>query len=81
VVARLVRSNFCQLRDTMIEAGYFTAEDLEGDLRRLDDPHSLVLTDTLGRVGLPPRRSREQQWTRSGLYTGGHIRLVTWRKS
>src|SRR5215469_9596755 len=47
VVAKLVRSNFCQLRDVMIEAGYLTAEELEDDLRNLDDPDSLVLTPVM----------------------------------
>jgi len=40
----------------MIEAGYITAEDLERDLRRLDDRDSLVLTPTLWAAwGCPPR--------------------------
>ena len=47
VVAKLVRSNFCQLRELMIERGYLTAEELEDDLRNLDDPDSLVLTPVM----------------------------------
>jgi SAM-dependent methyltransferase len=50
VVAKLVRSNFCQLRDAMIERGYLTAEELEDDLRNLDDPDSLVLTPVMWSV-------------------------------
>jgi SAM-dependent methyltransferase len=50
VVAKLVRSNFCQLRDAMIERGYLTTEELEDDLRNLDDPDSLVLTPVMWSV-------------------------------
>jgi SAM-dependent methyltransferase len=47
VVAKLVRSNYCQLRDVMIERGYITAEELEYDLTNLDDPDSVVLTPVM----------------------------------
>jgi ubiquinone/menaquinone biosynthesis C-methylase UbiE len=47
VVANLVRSNFCQLRDAMIQGGHITAEEIEDDLKRLDHPDSLILTPTM----------------------------------
>jgi SAM-dependent methyltransferase len=47
IEARLLRSNYCQLREAMIECGYITAKDLEHDLKRLDDPDFLILTPTL----------------------------------
>lgn len=40
--AWLVRANYEQLRETMIGAGYITAQEFEEDLARLDDPDFLM---------------------------------------
>jgi SAM-dependent methyltransferase len=47
VEASLIRSNFEQLRNEMIATGHVTAQDVEDDLKRLDDPDPLLLTPTL----------------------------------
>lgn len=36
--ASLVRANWEQLRDAMVDAGYVTSDDVDRDLARLDDP-------------------------------------------
>jgi SAM-dependent methyltransferase len=50
VVASLLRSTCCQLRDDMIAGGRITAEQIERDLERIDDSGSLMLTPTLWSV-------------------------------
>ena len=72
VVARLVRSNFCQLGDVMVGLGYVTAEELEDDLRNLDDPDSLVLTPVMWsawgrRLGADDRIADAAHFIRSGI--------------
>jgi SAM-dependent methyltransferase len=47
VIAMLVRSNYCQLRDAMIEGDHISVQEFEDDLKRLDDPDLLILTPTL----------------------------------
>jgi len=47
VVATLLRSRCCQLRDEMIERGYISVKEFEDDLKRLDDPDLLLFTPTL----------------------------------
>jgi SAM-dependent methyltransferase len=47
VIATLLRSRCCQLRNEMIEGGYISVKEFENDLKRLDDPDVLVLTPTL----------------------------------
>lgn len=47
VEASLLRSNYDQLRDVMIEGGHITTEELEEDLTHLDDPACLSLTQLL----------------------------------
>ena len=47
VVADLIRSTICQLRDGMIASGRITAEEIEHDLERLGDADSLMLTPTM----------------------------------
>jgi SAM-dependent methyltransferase len=47
VVAMLLRSNYCQLRDAMIEGDHISVKEFEDDLKRLDDPNLLILTPTL----------------------------------
>jgi SAM-dependent methyltransferase len=49
-VGRLVRSTYDQLRDAMIEGGHVSPDELAQDLRRLEDPDSLILTPTLWSV-------------------------------
>jgi len=49
-VGRLVRSNYDQLRDAMIEGGHVTPDEIAQDLRRFEDPDSLILTPTLWAV-------------------------------
>ena len=41
-VGRLVRSNYDQLRDAMIEGGHATPDEIAQDLRRFEDPDSLA---------------------------------------
>jgi len=50
VIADLARSNYQQLRDHMIAGSRVTAEEIEHDLQRLDDPESLILTPTMWSV-------------------------------
>jgi SAM-dependent methyltransferase len=45
--ASLVRTNFDQLREAMIESGHITAEEFERDNRRLDDPEFLTPLPTM----------------------------------
>lgn len=47
VIASLIRSTYCQLRDGMIAGGRITAEEIDRDLERIDDPGSLMLTPTM----------------------------------
>jgi SAM-dependent methyltransferase len=49
-VARLVRSTYDQLRDTLVEGGHITRDEINEDLRRLEDPNSVILTPTLWAV-------------------------------
>jgi SAM-dependent methyltransferase len=72
VVAKLVRSNLCQLREVMIERGYTTAEELEDDLRNLDHPDSLGLTPVMWsawgrRPGAADRIADATHFIRSGI--------------
>jgi len=46
-VAVLVRTAYEQLREPMIEGGYISADELEHDIRRLDDPDLEIGTPTL----------------------------------
>ena len=49
-VARLIRSNYDQLRDAMIEGGHIAPHRLDQELRWLDDPDCVMLTPTLWSV-------------------------------
>lgn len=58
-LARLIRSTVDQLRDAMNEGGHITPDELDQDLRRLEDPDSLILTPTLWSVwGRRPQSNR-----------------------
>jgi len=46
-VAMLIRSNYLQLRDAMLEGDHISAKEFEDDLKRLDDPGLLMWTPTL----------------------------------
>jgi SAM-dependent methyltransferase len=48
--AALLRSNFEQLREAMIQTGYITAEQLARDMARLDDPNFVTPSPTLWAV-------------------------------
>jgi SAM-dependent methyltransferase len=50
LVARLVRTNYEQLRDDMIEGGHITPDELDQVLQALDDADSLIVTPTLWSV-------------------------------
>jgi ubiquinone/menaquinone biosynthesis C-methylase UbiE len=47
IEASLIRSNFEQLREELIAAGSVSAQEFEHDLKRLNDPDSLLLTPTM----------------------------------
>lgn len=48
--AALLRSNFEQLREAMIQSGYITARDHARDMARLDDPNFVTPSPTLWAV-------------------------------
>jgi SAM-dependent methyltransferase len=45
--AMLVRANYEQLREAMIDAGYVTAQEFDEDLERLDDPDFMMPSSIL----------------------------------
>jgi SAM-dependent methyltransferase len=47
VIASLLRSTICQLRDDMIAGGRIAAEEVDRDLERVNNPGSLILTPTM----------------------------------
>lgn len=66
--AALLRSNFEQLREAMIQSGYITAQELAADIARLDNPSFLTLSPTLWAVqGRRPESAHApNQWTVNG---------------
>jgi SAM-dependent methyltransferase len=62
VETKLLRSNYHQLRNALIEGGHIGAEDLDYDLKRLKDPEVQVLTPTLWSVwGRRPQHTLNSQ--------------------
>ena len=59
VGASLIRSNFDQLRATMIGGGPITAREFEHDIKRLDDPYlQTPLPPLWARLGTPAVKAR-----------------------
>jgi SAM-dependent methyltransferase len=48
--SRLMRANYLGLRDAMIATGTVTADDIDADLLRLDDPQFVTLSPTMWSV-------------------------------
>ena len=46
----MMRANFEQLRETMIERNYITRQEFDGDLAQLDDPDLLMPSSILWSV-------------------------------
>jgi SAM-dependent methyltransferase len=69
--ANLLRSNFEQLREAMIQGGYITAQDLARDMARLDDPNFLTPSPTLWAI--QGRRPQSVQTTNQGPISNGVV--------
>jgi SAM-dependent methyltransferase len=67
--AALLRSNFEQLREGMIQGGYITPQDLARDMARLDDPNFLTPSPTLWAV--QGRRPQSPQTTNQRPISNG----------
>ena len=63
--AALLRSNFEQLREAMIQSGYITSRELAHDIARLDDPNFVTPSPTLWAVQgrRPHSRTATQSFT------------------
>ena len=72
VGASLVRSNYDQLRDAMIEGGHITAEQFAQDVKRLDDPDFMTLSPTLWAAwGRRPKSLNQTSVASEQLLGGG----------